>query len=181
MITKNSQKHQVCQLFEIETRGHDTSVSPHFQGKNRGQWALGAIHTNLLVEYGKCDLALLMKVSEETKLGSSEEKIKTRRWDWVRTVSTEGLGEGGRVWDVVRRVLLWHQGDNRPICYLTTIRNNITANYSEKLVHRDISKLYSANHRYIMQQYLTKLTDQPVHCLSNAKKEITIFTLAVKL
>lgn len=35
-----------------------------------------------------------------------------------RTVSTEALGESGRVGDVIGRVLLWHQGDHRAICHL---------------------------------------------------------------
>lgn len=41
IITKNSEKHQVRQLFEIETRGHDSSASPHFLRENEGQWASG--------------------------------------------------------------------------------------------------------------------------------------------
>ncbi len=98
---------------------------------------------------------------------------KSKQKKSVRTVSAEGLGEGGRVWDVVRRVLLWHQGDNRPICYLRTVRNTTLLQIAQKNSnHRDISRLYSANHRYIMQQYMTKLTDQPVYCVSDAKKII---------
>lgn len=77
IITKNSEKHQVRQLFEIETRGHDPSASPPFQGKMEASELLGAINTNLSHEYGRRDLALLKRVSEEMRCGSSEGNIKT--------------------------------------------------------------------------------------------------------
>lgn len=46
-------------------------------------------------------------------------------WLWQitmgkHTVSTEALGEGGGVRNVVGRVLLWHQGDHWAVCYLHT-------------------------------------------------------------
>lgn len=48
-----------------------------FKGKMEASEPLGAINTNLSHEYGRRDLALLKKVSEEMRCGSSEGNIKT--------------------------------------------------------------------------------------------------------
>lgn len=42
-----------------------------------------------------------------------------RKHSTFLTVSAEALGEGGGVGDVIGGVLLWHQGDDGAICYLS--------------------------------------------------------------
>lgn len=46
------------------------------------------------------------------------------------TISAEALGEGGGVGDVIGGVLLWHQGDDGAICYLSISATHTHTEYA---------------------------------------------------